>query len=175
MSTVRDYRIRLVCKLRPGKEGLDNFIETLRLGGWSTEGKKFSKKGFEAEILTSSLREDEVIVSTRFSQPSALEDFVRSAIQSCWYIDVYYHLRGDMAEIAAKNFEIPLVEKRVHRKNVAGVDLRLEAFPSAKALTISYRIGWGELNKGVIGKVHGRIMKEHLDRSWLDKISRWRR
>ncbi|MCS7132229.1 MAG: hypothetical protein N3F65_01520 [Nitrososphaeria archaeon] len=165
--------IRVVCKLRSGDSDVEALFRALEAGEWKLAGPKLSKGEFEAEILSSSLEGDEVIFSLRSANPEVLEDFSRAAIRECWYIEVHYHLRAEAAEKAAENLGIKLGEKRVFRIKEFGVQLKVESFPAARALTISYRVGWGELNRNVMKKIHEKLINTKSPKSLLDRIMGW--
>ena len=170
-----DLRIRLVCRLRPRANKIEDLFEALKTSGWEIDGVKLSKEGFEAEILSSSLRGDEIIFSLRSADPKILENFVRAAIQECWYIDIYYHLRAGAAEEVAENLGIKLDEKGFFRVKEANVSLKVESFPNTGALTISYRVGWSEVNRNALKKVHERLIRSKSSKGLLGKIVGWMR
>ena len=174
MSTAENLRIRLVCRLKNSEEGVGSVLEALDAYGWGIDGSKISREEFEAEVAGASLNEDEVMISVKFSDPEALDGLLKALSQSCWYVDVYYHLRGDLAEKTAKTVGVNPDEKKTVKKREAGVNLRLELFPDARAITVSYRVGWGELNRGVVKKIHAKILGERRERGLLSKVLRWR-
>jgi len=168
-----NFRIRLVCRLKPGSSGVDPLFNALRSNGWNVDGLKLSKGGYGAEVLSSSLRGDEVVFSLKFTDSQTLDNFVRSAIQECWYIDIYYHLRAESAKRAAEALGIELNNRGVFRIEAVDVSLKVESFPNARALTISYRVGWREINRNAVTKIHEKLLETRSAKSLLGKIMGW--
>jgi len=168
-----NFRIRLVCRLKPGNSGVDPLFDALRSNGWNVDGLKLLKGGYEAEVLSSSLRGDEIIFSLKFTDSQTLDNFIRSAIQECWYIDVYYHLRAESAKRAAETLGIELNNRGIFRIEEADVSLKVESFPNARALTISYRVGWREINRNAVTKIHEKLLETRSGKSLLGKIIGW--
>ena len=175
MSATSDHRIRLVCKAKPEGGEVEEILKNLRKYGWRIEGSKLFKEPLEAEVVGKSLLGDELVISPKFRDPKAIEEFVKAAIAGCWYIDVYHHLRGEMAKAAAERLGVPFDLQRTVRKKEAGIDLKLEMFPAITALTISYRIGWSEISKGLITKIYERILNEKSRANLLNRLLRWRK
>ncbi len=175
MPTTIDHRIRLVCKARPDGGEIGEILEALKHNGWSIEGSKLSKGSLEAEIIFRSLSGDELALSPKFTNLGELESLLKTVIASCWYIDVYHYLRGELAKEAADRLEVSFDAKKVVRKREAGADLKLEVFPSIEALTISYRLGWSEFGKGAFAKIYEKIFGEKAGPKLVKKLLRWRR
>ena len=167
-----DLRIRLACKLKPEAKDVSELLEKIASYGWSGDRSRLSKGGLAARITGISLDEDELMLSVDFDDADGLDDLAKALGRECWYIDVYYHLRGELAQKAVESLGLDLNSKNILRMRESGVELKVELYPDAGAATISYRAGWGELNRGIVKKVHGRILGSGSRRG-LKKLLRW--
>lgn len=165
----------MVCKLKTGESNVEDLFRALESIGLRASGPKLSRDGVEIEVLGSSIAGDEVIFSIKSADPELLDDFIRAAIRECWYIDVYYHLRAELAEKIAMNLGMKLDEGGVFRVKESGVQLKIESFPSAKALTISYRIGWGDVSRDTVKRIHEKLVFDRPQRNLLRRIKGWMR
>ncbi|MCD6591666.1 MAG: hypothetical protein J7K78_01445, partial [Thaumarchaeota archaeon] len=43
---------------------------------------------------------------------------------------------------------------------LSGTSLRLSIYPKHRILTASYRVGWSEINRGIITKIHEKLLEE---------------
>ena len=151
-------KLRLVCKLRDRAEIRDEeLFSKLLPEGWRVEGRVAELDGSVVKLLGLNLSRDEFMLSLSLKKSKHLEDLVRSIIRDCWYIDIYYNFRGDEARKAAEALGVMFEEKRVFEIKLSGVDLKVSAYPSHKALTISYRVGWAEVSRGAVLKVHEKL------------------
>jgi len=169
-----DHAVRLICRARPGGR-IEDILKSLERGGWRIEGAKISKGELEAEVTSRSLAGDEIMISPRFDDPESLEELVGAAMTGCWYIDVFHHLRGEAARSTAERLGIALDSRGSVRRREAGVALRVEVLPAASALVISYRLGWGDVGRNLIGKVYERILGHKSGSRLLARLLGWRR
>ena len=151
-------KLRLVCKLRGRAEIRDEeLFSKLLPEGWRIEGRVAELDGSVVKLLGLNPSRDEFMLSLSLKKPEHLEDLVRSIIRDCWYIDIYYNFRGDEARKTAEALGVTFEEKRVFEIKLSGVDLKVSSYPSHKALTISYRVGWAEVSRGAVLKVHEKL------------------
>ena len=168
-------KLRLVCKLRDRAEVRDEeLLSKLLPGGWRVEGRVAELEGSVVKLLGLNPSRDEFMLSLSLKKSKHLEDLVRSIIRDCWYIDIYYNFRGDEARKAAEALEMTFEERRVFETKLFGVDLKVSSYPSHNALTISYRVGWAEVSKGVVLKVHEKLCGAPKS-SILSRIMGWGR
>jgi len=166
----------LVCKLPPEDHGLEKLVELIESAGYKVNGDKIFGETLEAELKATSLREDEAILLIRTIDLKSLERFLRVLTRGCWYVDIYYHLRGERAYRATENLGLSVKEKaEVRRMKIADVSLKLDLYSRLGALTISYRAGWREVNRGVVAKVHERILGKEPKSGILGRLLRWGR
>lgn len=139
------------------------------------EGNGILGGSLKAEFRAASLSGDEVIILVKSAEPDDLRSLLRLLTRECWYVDVYYHLRGEGAQAAAKNLGMQLPENGVYRSRMrfSDVELRVEAYPRLAALTISYRAGWKEVNSGAVVKVHEKILGGGNRKSTLNRLLGW--
>jgi hypothetical protein len=174
-GSLSSREIRLVCKLQPGSQGVDNIIEALRTAGYALDGNSILKGLLRAEFRATSLSGDEVMILVRSAEPDELRSLLSLLVRECWYVDVHYHLRGEGARAAAGSLGIQLPEDGVYRSRVKflGVELRVDAYPRHSALTVSYRAGWREVNSGAAARIHEKILGVEGGRGILDKLLGW--
>ena len=168
-------KIRLVCKLRDRVEVRDEeLLSKLLPEGWRVEGRVAQFDGSIVKLLGLNPSRDEFMLSLSLKKSEHLEDLVRSIIRDCWYIDIYYNFRGDEARKAAEALGMTFEEKGTFEVKLFGVDLKISAYPSHKALTISYRVGWAEVSKGAVLKIHEKLCGAPKS-SILSRIMGWGR
>ena len=167
--------IRLVCRLQPGSQGIDVVLEALRAAGYTLDGNSILRGSLRAEFSATSLSGDEAMILVKSAEPDEFRSLLGLLVRECWYVDVYYHLRGGDARAAAGGLGIQLPEDGVYRSRVrfSGVELRVDAYPRHGALTISYRAGWREVNSGAALKIHERILGMESGRGIFDKLLGW--
>ena len=157
------YEVRLVCRLGRDVQGLDELLKFLREAGWRlSEDKVLEKGSCKMRLKEVSLAGDEAIFHSAGIDSEMLEDFVRVASRGCWYLDIYYHLRGEYAGRAAESLGINLegLEENIVREvKLSGASLRLSIYPKHRILTVSYRVGWSEVNRGIIPKIHEKLLE----------------
>ena len=168
-------KLRLVCKLRARAEVRDEeLFKKLLPEGWRVEGRVAELDGSVVKLLGLNPSRDEFMLSLSLKRSKHLEDLVRSIIRDCWYIDIYYNFRGDEARRAAEALGMMFEEKGVFEIELFGVGLKVSVYPSHKALTISYRVGWAEVSRGVVLKVHEKLCGARKS-SILSRIMGWGR
>ena len=151
-------KLRLVCKLRDRAEVRDEeLFSKLLPEGWRIEGRVAELDGSTVKLLGLNPSRDEFMLSLSLKKSKHLEDLVRSIIRGCWYIDIYYSFRGDEARRAAETLGVMFEEKGAFEIKLFGIDLKVSSYPSHKALTISYRVGWAEVSRGAVLKVHEKL------------------
>jgi len=169
--------IRIVCRLKPGECALDSLLKAIEECGWKRSDRGFRRDGVEIRIRDVSLSGDEAVFSAGSVGGEVLEDFVKAVIRRCWYADVYYHVRGDLAKQIASRLGLGMDEaggSRVERIKLYGVPVKLEIYPLAGALTASHRVGWSEVNRGIVSKIYRRILGgSGAGRSLLDRVLGW--
>ena len=177
MPVDRRCDIRIVCRLRPGEHTLDSLLEAVEEGGWARSDNSFRKGGVEIRLRDVSLRGDEAVFSAGSVEAEVLEDFLRAVIRRCWYADIYYHVRGDLAKRIASRLGLSMEgvgRTRVEKVKLHGVPVKLELYPAAKALTASHRVGWSEVNRGIVSKIYRRILGgSRVEKSLLDRVLGW--
>ena len=114
------------------------------------------------------------MLTLNLKKPEHLDNIIKSIIRECWYIDIYYNFRGDEARRVAEILRIRFEEKGVFELRLFGVNLKVSTYPSFKTLTVSYRIGWAEVSKNIVLKVHEKLCGVPKS-SILSKIRGWRR
>lgn len=174
------HQVKLACRLLPEGSGVEERIaRALRSAGYLIEGSRILRGSLEAEVREVALLGDELMLLVRKADPRALSELVNVLSRECWYVDIYYHLRGKEAFKAASSLGLRLNEGRESAKTrklkVHGISLKINLYPSSAALTISYRVGWSEANRGLVMKVHERIFRREHEASFLKKLLRWAR
>ncbi|MCD6312705.1 MAG: hypothetical protein J7L79_02695 [Thaumarchaeota archaeon] len=174
------HEVKLTCRLPPGScEPEERLVEALRSAGYIVEGNRILGASLEAELKGASLLGDELMFLVRRADPRALSELVNVLSRKCWYIDVYYHLRGKEALKAAGNLGLRLDESgeeaEVREQKVHGISLKINLYPRLAALTISYRVGWSEANRSVVMKVHERVFGGMHGAGLLRRLLRWAR
>ena len=168
-------KLRLVCKLRDRARVRDEeLLSKLLPEAWRIEGRSAELDGSIVKLLGLNPSRDEFMLSLSLKRSEHLENLVRSIIRDCWYIDIYYNFRGDDARRVAEALGVMFEEKGVFEIKLFGVDLKVSAYPSHKALTISYRVGWAEVSKGAVLKVHEKLCGAPKS-SILSRIMGWGR
>jgi len=169
--------IRIVCRLKPGEHTLDSLLEAVEESGWKRSDNSFRKGGAEIRLRDVSLRGDEAVFSAGSVGGRVLEDFVKAVIRRCWYADIYYHVRGDLAGQIVSRLGLGMDRvrrSRVEKLRLYGVPVRLELYPVAEALTASHRVGWSEVNRGIVSKIYRRILGgSRVEKSLLDRVLGW--
>jgi len=170
------YRVRLVCRFPPGIEGgWSKLKKTLSSAGWTVEGLEASYKDVSMKLMSSSTDGSELILNVAGGVGGdILDEFLKTVLPPCWYVDVYYYFRGSEAYDAAKQLSINFEEKGRSRVKLGGVELVVESYPAAEALTVSYRVGWSEGGKKLASKIHEKLMTGGKGKGVLS-IWRWRR
>ena len=178
MIAKRECEVRLVCRLPPGSRKADELIEAIRSAGYKVDGYKVFGSFLEAELKAVSLRGDEVVLLIRPESLEELTRFLRVLSRECWYVDVYYHLRGESARKAAENLGLSMKSGKgawVGKVKVANVSLKVDLYPRLSALTISYRVGWREANRNVAAMIHERILAEKRKTGLRRRLLGWAR
>ncbi|MEM2846478.1 MAG: hypothetical protein QW624_02460 [Nitrososphaerota archaeon] len=167
--------IRLICKLQPGSRRVDALMGALEAAGYTIEGNSILRGSLKAEFKAASLSGDEAIILVKSAEADDLRGLLSLLARECWYIDVYYHLRGGDAWAAARSLEMQLPDDGVYRSSMklSGVELRVDAYPGHGALTISYRAGWREVNSGAVTRIHEKILGAGGGRSIFSKLMGW--
>lgn len=176
MREALPYRVRLVCRFPPGMEGGWNKLkETLSSAGWVVKDLGVSHRNMGITLMSSSADGSELILNVAGEvDGEALDEFLKAVLPPCWYVDIYYHFRDSESLDVAKRLSITSGEKGKSRVKLGGVELIIESYPAAKALTISYRVGWNEGGKKIASKVHDRLMAAGKGEGILS-MWRWRR
>lgn len=174
------HEIRLACRLSSGGHDPEERIaEALRSAGYSVKGGRILGASLKAELRGASLLGDELMLLVRKADPKALSGLVNALSRECWYVDVYYNLRGEEALRAAGSLGLRLDESReaavVKELKAHGVSLKIHLYPRSAALTISYRVGWSEANRGVVMKVHETLFERSRGGGFIGKLLRWAR
>ncbi len=172
--------IKLACRLPPGgSEPEERIARALKSAGYVVEEGRILRGSLEAELKGSTLLGDELMLSVKRADPRALSELVNALSRECWYVDIYYHLRGKEAIEVAGSLGLKLDEDgegaEIKELKVHGVSLKINLYPRPVALTISYRVGWSEANRSVVMKVHERIFRGRHETSLLKKLLRWAR
>lgn len=172
--------VKLACRLPPRcSEPERRIARALKSAGYRVEGRRILRGDLEAELGEVTLLGDELTISVRRPDPRALDGLVSVLSRECWYIDVYYYLRGKEALEVAGNLGLRLDEggegAEIKRLEVRGVSLKVNLYPRPAALTVSYRVGWGEANRGVVRKIHERIFGGRREAGLFEKLLRWSR
>ena len=168
-------KLRLVCKLRDRAKVRDEeLLSKLLPEGWRVEGRVAGLDGSIVKLLGLNPSRDEFMLSLSLKKSEHLENLVRSIIRDCWYIDIYYNFRGDDARRVAEALGVMFEEKGVFEIKLFGVNLKVSSYPSHKALTISYRVGWAEVSKGAVLKIHEKLCGAPKS-SILSRIMGWGR
>lgn len=167
--------IRLICKLQPSYQKVDDLMEAMKAAGYILKRNSISKDSLKAEFKAASLSGDEAMILIKSVEPDDFRNLLSLLTRECWYVDVYYHLRGNSAWAAARVLELQLPENGVYTFSVkfSGVKLRVNAYPKHNALTISYRAGWREVNSGAIIKIHEKILGAEGGKSILNRLMGW--
>ena len=168
-------KLRLVCKLRGraevrDEELLSNFLSE----NWKVNGRIAELDGSTVKLLSLNPSRDEFMLTLNLKKPEHLENLVKSIARECWYIDIYYNFRGDEARRVAETLRIGFEEKGVFELRLSGARLKVSAYPSFKTLTVSYRVGWAEVSKNIVLKVHKKLCGAPKS-SILSKMMGWRR
>jgi len=168
-------RLRLICKLRGRARVRDEeLLSKLLSKNWKVEGRIAELDGSTVKFLSMNPSRDEFMLTLNLKKPEHLDNIIKSIIRECWYIDIYYNFRGDEARRVAEILRIRFEEKGVFELRLFGVNLKVSAYPSFKTLTVSYRIGWAEVSKNIVLKVHEKLCGAPKS-SILSKIMGWRR
>jgi len=168
-------RLRLVCKLRDRIEvGDEELLSRLLPENWRVEGRTAELDGSTVKLLSLNPSRDEFMLTLSMKKPEHLENLIRAIIGGCWYIDIYYNFRGDEAVRVAENLRMRFEERGVFELKLFGVRLKVFTYPSLKTLTASYRVGWAEVSKGIVLKVHERLCGAPKS-SIISRIMGWRR
>jgi len=168
-------KLRLVCKLRHRARVRDEeLLSKLLPEAWRIEGRSAELDGSIVKLLGLNPSRDEFMLSLSLKRSEHLENLVRSIIRDCWYIDIYYNFRGVDARRVAEALGVMFEEKGVFEIKLFGVGLKVSSYPSHKALTISYRVGWAEASKGAVLKIHEKLCGAPKS-SILSRIMGWGR
>lgn len=167
--------IRLVCRLQPGSRGIDGILEALKAASYTLDGNNILRGSLRAELRATSLSGDEVVILVKSAEPDEFRSFLNLLVRECWYVDVYYHLRGGDIKAAAGDLGIQLPEDGVYRSRMrfSGVELKVDAYPKHGALTVSYRAGWREVNSGAALRIHEKILGMGGGRGIIGKLLGW--
>ena len=177
MPSEQPYAVRLICRFPPGvKGGWDRLREELESAGWRVEGLKAARGDMIVELASSSPDGSELMLRAVGSvEGEALDSFLRASLPACWYVDVYYHFRSSHARAAAERLAVKFEERRKWKMKMEGVELVVESYPSAGALTASYRVGWREGWRSPASKIHERITGAGRRGNKIFFLRGWRR
>ena len=168
-------KLRLVCKLSGRAEVRDEeLLSELLSEKWRVEGRNAELDGSIVKLLSLNPSRDEFMLILNLKKHEHLDNLIKSIIRKCWYIDIYYNFKGDEAERVAEYLKIGFDERRDIKLKLLGVNLKVSIYPSIKALTISYRVGWAEVSKNIVSRIHGKICGTSKP-SIISKIMGWRR
>lgn len=168
-------KLRLVCRLRGRAEVRDEeLLGELLPSNWRVKGRVAELDESTVKLLSLSPSRDEFMLILSLKKPEHLDNLVKSIARECWYIDIYYNFRGEEAGRVAENLGMRFEDKRVSEFRLFGVNLKVSAYPSFKALTISYRVGWSEVSRNIVLKIHEKLCGAPKS-SILSRIMGWKR
>jgi len=168
-------RLKLACRLRNRAEDRDEeLLSKLLTKDWKVRVRTAELDGSIVKLLSLNPRRDEFMLTLSLKKPEHLENLIKSIVRECWYIDIYYNFRGDDARRVAEALGVMLERKGASEVKLSGVDLKISVYPSHEALTISYRVGWAEVSKGAVLKIHERLCGAPKS-SILSRIVGWMR
>ena len=172
-SVNNSVKLRLACRLRNRAEVRDEeLLSKLLTKDWKVGVRTAELDGSIVKLLSLNPRRDEFILTLSLKKPEHLENLIKSIVRECWYIDIYYNFRGDDARRVAEALGVMFERKGVSDVKLSGVDLKVSAYPSHEALTVSYRVGWAEVSKGAVLKIHERLCGAPKS-SILSRIAGW--
>ncbi|MCF8884897.1 MAG: hypothetical protein QW655_03445 [Nitrososphaerota archaeon] len=163
MSNVRSCSLTLVCRFYGEEGGWRKIASTLNECGWITEGMYSRKDDVEVKCFAESNDRKEIILTLDMGRMDKIlkifRELVEALFRCCWYVDVYYHLRGSFAEKISEKFSVTDMEKV--RKKIHGLEVLIEKKTNVNLLNISYRLSRDRVKSA--SKLHSEIIKEVID------------